>query len=87
MIQTKYLCDYCGEPLKVHTKIILGIEVEVVETARTQELDSSRILPHLHKECAGKIDYELLKAKQKLLDEIAANNPKLKKIRERSNIT
>lgn len=87
MIEMNYICDYCGKPLRVYTKTILGIEIEVVETARTQELDSSRILPHLHKECAGKIDYELLKAKQRLLDEIATNNPKLKKIRERSNIT
>ena len=87
MIEMNYVCDYCGKPLRVYTKVVLGIEIEVVETCRTKELDTSRILPHLHKECAGKIDYELLKAKQKLLEDLAANNPKVKKMHERSNIT
>ena len=87
MIVMSYVCDYCGKPLRTCKKIVFGVEVEVVETATTKELDTRTILPHLHKECATEIDYTMLKEKLRLMEELSANNPKIRKIHERTNIS
>ena len=70
MLKTAICCDVCGKELPCKTLNTPYGTVEVVKTAKTEVWNTSRVLPHLCKECALKIDNALLSAKIQIMLEI-----------------
>ena len=67
MIQRIIRCDICNKELSV-TRVTAPIgEIDVVETGKTEVCDTRHLFQHICKECALKIDNELLKFKLKVL--------------------
>ena len=63
-----YECDCCGKRLETKKMQTPFGKVEVIcDTAKTQEWDTTGIYKYLCKECALKIDNNLLRLKMELL--------------------
>lgn len=67
MIRVTLYCDICGKELPVREIETAIGKIEVVETGRTKVWDTSGLGKHLCKECALRIDNELLTFKMELL--------------------
>lgn len=68
MFRTIIICDLCGKELPIEQITTQFGIIEVVKTGKTKVWDTSSPSHHLCKECALRIDNELLKLKLDLLE-------------------
>lgn len=63
MITTVVMCDFCERPVLSRVEVIDGSRCRNVPIHKTKELDTTRLFPHLCKDCAEKLDLVLGEAR------------------------
>lgn len=67
MVERIICCDICNEKLSVKRVTTPIGDINVVVMGKTEVCDTHHLFQHICKECALKIDNELLKFKLKVL--------------------